>query len=72
MAKGDNVYKNMSGYNDPTARAAIQHTDHAIDKKERGRVNDVFSALNLTANLAGFKIEGRIVLKDKKTGRIWK
>lgn len=72
MAKGDNIYKNMSGYNDPTARAAIQHTDHEIDKGERGRVNEVLSVMRLVASVAGFEVEGRIVLKDKKTCRVWR
>lgn len=72
MAKGDNIYKNMSGYNDPTARRAIQKVDRNYSRDDKQRLDDLLQALRLTANLAGFEIEERIVLRDMKTGRVWR
>ena len=62
-----NVNKNSSGYNDFTAGEAISHAD-----KEYERLTRLVKAIKTICDLSGFKIEGRIVLVDKKTGKIWR
>lgn len=59
--------RNASGYIDPTAYKAITN----IEKEEK-KVATVIKTLKSVANLAGFHIEGRIVLVDKTTGKEWR
>ena len=54
-------------YPDPTAYTAIKNIEH-----ETKRVNGLLKTIFSICKMAGFKIEGRIVLKDEKTGRIWR
>ena len=63
----DELKRNGSGYTDPTAYKALKR----IDKNEK-RVTRVIKALQEVAHIAGFEIEGRITLIDKKTGDIWR
>ena len=59
--------KNAEGYSDPTAYEAIKNID-----KEYERFHKLLHTIFYICNVAGFEIEGRIVLVDKKTGRIWR
>ena len=59
--------KNGSGCYDPTACAAISKAD-----KDKARLTKVVDTIRNICDLAGFKIEGRIVLVDKKTGKVWR
>ena len=59
--------KNAEGYSDPTAYKAIKNID-----KEYERFHKLLHTIFYICKVAGFKIEGRIVLVDKKTGRIWR
>lgn len=61
------VRKNQSGYSDPTAFEAITNVD-----KEMENLNKTIHIIRSVCELAGFEIEERIVLKDKKTGKIWR
>lgn len=70
MTKGD-IRKNASGYSDPTAYAAIRNVSKQ-ELEESGRFHDLLDTLFYITELAGFEIEGRIVLKDTKTGRVWR
>lgn len=63
----DDLKRNGSGYYDPTAWKAIMNME-----KEEKRVTKVIKTLQSVAHLAGFEIEGRIVLRDKETGEIWR
>jgi hypothetical protein len=60
--------KNQEGYYDLTAYEAIKRLN--IDEEERFHkfLETIFSI----CELSDFKIEGRIVVKDNKTGRIWR
>lgn len=60
---------NDEGYRDPTADKAIAHVMH---EKTPARVSEVAHTLRLIAGLAGFDIEGRIVLRDRVTNRVYK
>lgn len=64
-------YKNSEGYVDPTAGVAMGHV-----KKEEQDVDKlnhkVMQSFRLLVDLAGFEIVGRVTLKHKKSGRIFK
>ena len=57
---------NGSGCKDLTAYEAIKN----VENEERLR--KLIKTICLVCELAGFSIENRIVLKDKRTGKIWR
>ena len=64
-------YKNCEGYSDPTAGAAISAT--AKEEQEVEKLNHkVIQSFCLLVDLAGFEIVGRVTLKHKRTGKIFK
>lgn len=60
--------RNGSGYYDPTAYAAIKN----IETKEEEDFHRLLGTIFYICELAGFHIENRIVLKDLRSGRVWK
>ncbi len=62
----NDLKRNGSGYYDPTAYKAI------VEVEEEKKVKKLVTTILYICNLAGFHVEGRIVLKDKKTGKIWR
>lgn len=62
--------RNASGYLDLTAYKAIKKADRDADAEKRYKklLNTIFDI----CELAGFRIEGRLILKDKKTGKVWR
>lgn len=67
MVNQNNPRKNAEGYSDPTAYEALKNID-----KEDEKFHKLLYAIFDICDLAGFQIEGRIVLVDKKTGRVWR
>lgn len=67
MADNKNPRKNAEGYSDPTAYEAIKNID-----KEEAKFHKLLYAIFDICELAGFKIEGRITLVDKRNGRVWR
>lgn len=63
----DELKRNGSGYKDPTAYKALKKLT-----TEEKRVSTLIKTLQAVAHLAGFEIEGRIVLIDKETGDVWR
>jgi hypothetical protein len=63
----DDLKRNASGALDPTAEKAIKN----VLSREK-RVSKTIKVLQEIAHLAGFHIEGRIVLRDKNTDEIWR
>lgn len=61
--------RNASGCNDPTPYKAIKHIEQT---EEEVRYYKLLHTLFHVCELGGFEVEGRIQLKDKKTGRIWR
>lgn len=59
--------RNGSGYTDPTAYNAIKNAD-----KESERFYKLLYMIFDICELSGFSIEGRITLKDNKTGKVWR
>jgi hypothetical protein len=70
MDRKNNPRYNGSGCLDLTAFEAIQNVDREIEAEERFK--KLLSTIFYICDLAGFHIEGRVVLKDKKTGKIWR
>ena len=67
--KTDNPKKNAEGYPDTTPHKAIKNMDN---QKEYNRVHKLVHTIFYICNLAGFDVVERIVLKDRKTGKVWK
>lgn len=63
--------RNVEGYLDPTASAAISQVSREESEAER-RVHDLVKVLKYIINAAGFELSERVQLKDKKTGREYK
>lgn len=59
--------KNGSGCSDPTAYKAIMSAD-----KDQERFEKFLQLIFMLADLCGFHIDERIVVSDKKTGRVWR
>ena len=63
----NDLRRNASGYYDPTAYKAITKTD-----SESERFRKLLETIFNVCELSGFHIEGRIVVRDKETGKIWR
>ena len=63
----DNLKKNGDGYYDPTAYKAIKAAEEETVKFQK-LLDTIFNI----CELSGFHIEGRITIKYKNTGRIWR
>ncbi len=64
------MYKNSEGYPAPTAGAAysaIRRKEYRADRL--AAISALIPVMKGAANLAGFEVVGRIVLKDKATGK---
>lgn len=59
--------KNASGCSDPTAYQAIKN----IDREDENFHKLLHTIFNI-CELSGFRIEGRIVLVDEVTGKVWR
>lgn len=64
-------YKNCEGYSDPTAGKAIA-TATKEDQEVEKLNHKIIQSFRLLVDLAGFEIVGRIILKHKKSGKIFK
>lgn len=60
------MYKNSEGYPDPTQGEAIRNADKPPEDYKKA-----IYMMRCAARCFGFYVEGRIVLKDIKTGHIW-
>lgn len=65
--KDRNIKYNKEGYRDPTAYQVLKK-----DQREEERFKRLMATIFYICENAGFHIEERIVIKDKRTGRIWK
>ena len=64
------VYRNKEGYADPTVGAAIHETEPKVKKREYNQeVTNLVSVLKQMIDIAGYEMVGRIVLRDKDTGK---
>lgn len=64
------VYRNKEGYADPTAGAAIHEAEPKVKKREYNpEVTNLVNVLKQMIDIAGYEMVGRIVLRDKDTGK---
>ena len=63
----DELKRNGSGYIDPTAEKALKNV--TLEEK---RVSNIIKEIKTIAAEAGFEVAERIVLRDKKTGALWR
>lgn len=73
----DNPLRNEEGYMDLTPHDAIENIDREEREKERekreaARVTKLVHTVFNVCNLAGFDVAERIVLVDKRTGKVWR
>lgn len=64
----NNPRLNSEGYSDPTAYEGMKPIIKDEAYRQR-RVSEFVDLLKRFANLCGFEIMNRVVLKDKKTGK---
>lgn len=75
MAEIRDPRKNASGCWDFTAYEAIRRvTESSLDKKlhKQYLMSRLIRSIHILCDRAGYQIVGRITLKDKKTGKIYK
>lgn len=59
--------RNEDGYLDPTAHNAINNVD-----EDRQRFLALLRQLKHDCEYAGFELKGRIIVEDKRTGKVWR
>lgn len=64
--RDDDIRKNAEGYSDPTAYQVFKR------EQEEERFRRLMATIFYICENAGFHIEERLVIKDKRTGRIWR
>lgn len=64
--KDNDLKKNGEGYNDPTAYKGIKYAE-----SDRDRHSKTIGCILRICELSGYYMESRIVLRDKKTGKVW-
>jgi hypothetical protein len=64
--------KNHEGYPDPTAGEAITNVERDKKKNTDDRLYKTIGCILRVCELAGYSVEERIVLKDVKTGKVYK
>lgn len=67
----ENPKLNASGCKDLTAYEALKNIELA-EKKAEAKYRKLLATIFSICELAGFHLEGRIVLKDNKTGKVWR
>lgn len=70
MAMEEDIKKNGSGYSDPTAYKAIKKVEE--EKAADERFHKLLDTIFTICELSGFHIEERLVVKDRKTGKVWR
>lgn len=64
--------RNNSGAVDPTAYAALKGILDREDEETFRRKDQVIRMMRMLADLTGFDVEERIVLRDRKSGVIFR
>lgn len=65
--------KNAEGYPDPTAYEAIQRIEGSVyQNPEKERFFKVIGCVLRILELSGYSLEEKLVLRDKRTGKIWR
>lgn len=73
FSNNDDLKVNAAGYNDPTAYQAITNVEkERRHKSGENRRDRLLSMIFNLCELSDFHLENRLVLKDKKTGKVWR
>lgn len=67
MSNYQEFKKNASGYSDPTAFEAVKNID-----ADTARFQKLLNTIFYICELAGFHIEERIIIRDVRTGKIYR
>lgn len=70
MGRENDPKRNASGYLDLTAYDAIKAADKDIDSD--ARLKRLLATIFYICDLAGFHIENRLEIRDKRTGKVWR
>lgn len=65
--ENNDIRMNASGYYDPTAYEAIKNAD-----SDSARFHKLLDLIFTICELSGFHLEGRITVRDMKTGKVWR
>lgn len=65
------IYRNTEGYADPTAYATLKNV-RSEDDPDYKRFQRLLNTIFAICELSGFYIQGRIVIKDTRTGQIYR
>lgn len=65
-------YKNCEGYSDPTAGLAMAAMEREEMQKLINKNHKLILVIRDMVELAGFEIIGRITLKHKRSGKVFK
>ena len=61
------MHKMETPRRNPTADKAMKHIE-----EEEARFHKLLDTIFNICELSGFHIEGRLVVRDKRTGRVWR
>lgn len=61
--------QNHEGYSDETHFEAEDRIEY---ERQKRRVAKVIQHIMYICNLAGYHVDSRIVLRDRKTGKVWR
>lgn len=64
-------FRNSEGYPDPTVYTALKRIEEQ-ERVEKDRFHKLLHTIFYICELAGFEVEGRIVLRDKRSGKVWR
>lgn len=70
FSKNKDPRKNAEGYPDPTAYEAIKRVYYGDLEKEH--FYKTIGCIRRIIELSGYSLEENIVLRDNKTGKIWR
>ena len=63
---------NAEGYNDPTAEQAIGHIIKEERRKMDQQVSELIHSMRDMAAVNGFEIIGRVTVKHKESGKVFR
>ena len=63
----EDLKKNNEGYPDPTPYQAIKNIEYEYERHHK-----LIGCSLRICELSGFEVRERIVLKDKRSGKIWR
>ena len=68
----NDLKRNAEGYSDPTAYKALSKIETERANEDKQRFLRLRGCLLRVCEIAGFKFEGPLVLRDIRNGKIWR